>query len=152
MNAPIENDPDVRQNMLSLDEKLTKDQVEYVGRMLRKLITQLEKKRYSEPLRPVEWEQWNNFILSTYACGFVCCDGGETMDDRAQTPISQVIRALQEDPKPVEGFSLRELRQIIHFIIRSERWGDAGAETGGGAVWGLIDTSLGDAIARRLGA
>lgn len=36
--------------------------------------------------------------------------------------------------------------------MRSERWGDGGAGTGGGAVWGLITSRLGNAIAHRLGA
>ena len=72
------------------------------------------------------------------------------MDDDTRTPIRELIETLKRDPSPVEGMSLREIRQIIHFIMRDERWGDQGQDTGGGAVWGLITSPLGNAIANRL--
>ena len=74
------------------------------------------------------------------------------MGDRERTPVLEFIRRLEGDVGQVEGLSLGDLRKVLHYIMRSERWGDGGAGTGGGAVWRLITSRLGDAIARRLGA
>lgn len=92
------------------------------------------------------------FIDTTYACGFVCGDAGTDMGDGLKTPVAEVIETLTRDPAQLEELSLRDLRRIVHYIMRSERWSDGGCDTGGGAVWKLITSRLGDALARRLGA
>lgn len=74
------------------------------------------------------------------------------MGDPEKTPVPDFIRNLERNLGRVDSLSLRDLRRIMHYIMRSERWGDGGAGTGGGAVWGLITSRLGDAIAQRLGA
>lgn len=148
----IDADPDIRQDAVRLDEKLTLQQIRFVAEKLQDLVNKYTLSSRDERMRPTEWLEWDAFIQAAYACGFVCSDAGQDMGDTAQTPVPDVISRLQQDPRCVEDLTLRELRRILHYIIRSERWGDAGANTGGGAVWGLISSRLGGAIASRLGA
>jgi|GEM_PF-1022821 hypothetical protein len=148
----LQNDPDIREGLFSLEEKLTIQQVRFVGTRLRDLLVRYEHASRDERLQPIEWVEWSAFIDATYSCGFVCHDGGENMGDREKTPLPEFMRWLERDLGRVDTLCLRELRRILHYIMRSERWGDGGAGTGGGAVWGLITSRLGDAIARRLGA
>lgn len=148
----IDDDPDIRQDGFRLDEKLTREQVRFVAQKLQDLVNKYTLGSRDERMRPTEWLEWDNFIDAAYACGFVCSDAGQDMGDDAQTPVPDVISRLQQDPRRTADLTLRELRRILHYIIRSERWGDAGADTGGGAVWGLISSRLGGAIASRLGA
>lgn len=148
----LQNDPDIREGLFSLQEKLTIQQVRFVGTRLRDLLVRYEHASRDERLQPIEWVEWSAFIDACYACGFVCHDGGEDMGDREKTPVSEFMRWLERDLGRVDTLGLRDLRRILHYIMRSERWGDGGAGTGGGAVWGLITSRLGDAIAHRLGA
>lgn len=148
----LQNDPDIREGLFSLEEKLTIQQVRFVGTRLRDLLVRYEHASRDERLQPIEWVEWSAFIDATYSCGFVCHDGGENMGDREKTPLPEFMRWLERDLGRVDTLCLRELRRILHYIMRSERWCDGGAGTGGGAVWGLITSRLGDAIARRLGA
>lgn len=78
--------------------------------------------------------------------------GGEDMGDPKKTPVPEFMRKLEDNLELVESLCLRDLRRILHYVMRSERWGDGGAGTGGGAVWALITSRLGNAIVRRLGA
>lgn len=148
----LQDDPDIREALFSLEEKLTIQQVQFVGVRLRDLLVRYENASCEERLRPIEWAEWSAFRDATYSCGFVCHDGGEDMGDREKTLVWEFIRKLEGELGRVDGLSLRDLRRILHYIMRSERWGDGGAGTGGGDVWGLITSRLGNAIARRLGA
>lgn len=148
----LQNDPDIREALFSLEEKLTIQQVRFVGARLRDLIVRYEHASRDERLQPIEWKEWSAFIDAAYSCGFVCHDGGEDMGDRSKTPVPEFMRRLERDLRQVDTLGLRDLRRILHYIMRSERWGDGGAGTGGGAVWGLITSRLGDAVARRMGA
>jgi hypothetical protein len=148
----IEHDPDIRQGVFRLDEQLTLQQIRFVGVKLRELIRRHETSSRDERTRPIDWPEWHAFIDAAYACGFVCGDAGEDMGDDAKTPVPEKIRTLKSSPAGLEQLSLRDLRRIVHYIMRSERWGDGGCDTGGGAVWDLITSRLGDALARRLGA
>jgi len=150
MTNSIHEDRDIRQQNFSLNDKLTLEQVQFVARRLKDLIARQQTSSTSNGVKPTEWQEWRLFIGAAYACGFVCRDADEHMDDDAHTPIRELIETLKRDSSPVVDMSLRELRQIIHFIMRDERWSDQGQDTGGGAVWGLITSSLGPAIARRL--
>lgn len=149
--SALQNDPDIRQGAFSLDEKLTIQQVRFVGARLRDLLVRYQDATRDERVRPIDWPEWSAFIDAAYSCGFVCSDGGDHMGDRAQTPVSEFMHSLEADLSRVENLSLRDLRKILHYVMRSERWGDGGADTGGGAVWRLITSRLGDAVARRLG-
>lgn len=148
----LQNDPDIREALFSLEEKLTIQQVRFVGARLRDLLVRYETVSRDERAQPIEWAEWSALIDAAYSCGFVCCDGGEDMGDQEKTPVPEFIRRLEGDLGRVDALCLRDLRRILHYIMRSERWGDGGAGTGGGAVWGLITSRLGTAIARRLGA
>ena len=145
----LHNDPDIREAPFSLEEKLTIQQVRFVAARLRDLLIRYDTATRDERAQPIEWSA---FIDAAYTCGFVCRDAGEDMGDPEKTPVPEFIRRLEDNLGRVDRLSLRDLRRIMHYIMRSERWGDGGAGTGGGAVWGLITSRLGDAIARRLGA
>ncbi|MFY0624124.1 MAG: hypothetical protein JXQ89_20765 [Pelagimonas sp.] len=148
----LEKDPDIRHGLFSLEDQLTVEQVRFVGARLRDLLVRYETATRDERLRPIDWAEWSVFIDAAYSCGFVCSDGGEDMGDREKTPVPEFMQQLERDLGRVDTLSLRDMRRILHFVMRSERWGDGGAGTGGGAVWGLIRSRLGDVIARRLGA
>ena len=148
----LQNDPDIRDDVFSLEEKLSIQQVRFVGARLRDLLARYETASRDERAQPIEWAEWSAFIDAAYSCGFVCRDGGEDMGDPEKTPVPVFMRRLEGDIGAVDTLCLRDLRRILHYIMRSERWGDGGMGTGGGAVWGLITSRLGAAIARRLGA
>lgn len=148
----LEKDPDIRHGLFSLEDQLTVEQVRFVGARLRDLLVRYETATRDERLRPIDWAEWSVFIDAAYSCGFVCRDGGEDMGDREKTPVPEFMRRLERDLGRVDTLSLRDMRRILHYVMRSERWGDGGAGTGGGAVWGLITSRLSDVIARRLGA
>lgn len=148
----LTDDPDIREAPFSLEEKLTIQQVRFVASRLRDLLVRYESASPNDRLKPNEWPEWSAFIDAAYSCGFVCHDAGEDMGDRDQTPVSESVHWLEDDVSRVDGLGLRDLRRVLHYIIRSERWGDGGGGTGGGAVWQLITSRLGDVIARRLGA
>lgn len=150
MTYSICKDRDIRQQNFSLNDKLTLEQVQFVAQRLSDLVARQKTSYASDVIKPISWQEWRLFIEAAYACGFVCRDAGEHMDDDARTPIKELIETLKRDSSPVVDMSLRELRQIIHFIMRDERWSDQGQDTGGGAVWGVIASPLGSAIARRL--
>lgn len=147
----LQNDPGIREAPFSLEEKLTIQQVRFVGARLRNLLVRYETASRGERLRPIEWAEWSAFINAAYSCGFVCNDGAEGMGDREKTLVPEFIRWLEGDLGTIQTLCLCNLRRILNGIVRSERWSDGGAGTGGGAVWMLIMSRLGNAIARRLG-
>jgi hypothetical protein len=148
----IKDDPDIRQAGFSLEDKLTLEQIRLVGSSLRNLINRYETYSRDAPVRPIDWPEWDTFLETAYACGFVCSDAGTDMGDDMKTPVVEVIEELKRSPVRLEELGLRDLRRILHYILRRERWSDGGRDTGGGAVWDLITSRLGDALARRLGA
>ena len=150
--SALKNDQDIREGLFGLEEKLPIQQVRFVGARLRDLIVRYENASCDERLQPIEWKEWSAFIDAAYSCGFVCHDGGEDMGDRKKTPVPEFMRRLESDLGQVDTLDLCDLRRILHYIMRSERRGDAGTGKGGDAVWGLITWRLGDAFARRLGA
>ena len=148
----LHHDPDIREGLFGLEEKLTIQQVRFVAARLRDLLVRHDTDSRGERTQPIAWAEWSAFIDAAYSCGFVCHDAGEDMGDPEKTPVPEFMRRLEGNLGRVDRLSLRDLRRIIHYIMRSARWGDGGAGTGGGAVWRLITSRLGDAIARRLGA
>lgn len=148
----IQDDPDIREENLGLEDKLTTGQVDFVAKRLRDLIDRYKASSTSRDTKPRDWPEWGLFIDAAYCCGFVCRDAGEFLDAEGRLPVRGLIDRLQKDPSRVEDLSLRELRQILHFIMRDERWSDQGQDTSGGPLWSLISSRLGDAIARRMTA
>jgi hypothetical protein len=45
---------------------------------------------------------------------------------------------------------LHQIREVIHFLVRSERWGDMNSDTGGGPLWDSLEGGAAKAIADRL--
>ena len=148
----LQNDPDIRDDLFGLEEKLTIQQVRFVGERLRDLLNRYNTAPREERAKPKEWAEWSTFINAAYSCGFVGHDGGEHMGDREGAPVPEFMRRLEGDLGLVDTLCLRDLRRILHYVMRSERWGDGGADKGGGALWGLITSRLGEAIAHRLAA
>lgn len=93
----LQNDPDIREGLFGLEEKLTIQQVRFVGERLRDLIVRYENASRDERLQPIEWKEWSAFIDAAYSCGFVCHDGGEDMGDREKTPVPEFMRRLECD-------------------------------------------------------
>lgn len=59
--------------------------------------------------------EYRLFLDGAYACGFVCTDGKLEGDlDQVNTHPTEVINA----------WSFPELRQYVHFLLRSEKWAD----------------------------
>ena len=54
------------------------------------------------------------------------------------------------DPRNVATLDLRQLREIIPYLIRSERWRDMRADTGGGAISEFLERGAAKMFARRL--
>ena len=75
----LQNDPDIREAEFSLEEKLTIQQVRFVGVRLRDLLIRYETALRDERLQPIEWAEWSAFIDAAYSCGCVCGDGNERM-------------------------------------------------------------------------
>jgi hypothetical protein len=147
----LQYDQHICEALFSLEEQLTIQQLRFVAERLRDLLTRYDTAARDERAKPIEWAEWSAFIDAAYSCEFVCRDGGEDMGDREKTPVPEFMRRLEGDLGRVDTLGLRDLCRVLHYIMRSERWSDGGAGTGGGAVRGLITSRLGDAIARRLG-
>lgn len=147
----LQNDLGIREAPFSLEEKLTIQQVRFVGARLRNLLVRYETASRGERLRPIEWAEWSAFIDAAYSCGFVCNDSAEGMGDREKTLVPEFIRRLEGDLGTIQTLCLCNLRRILNGIVRSERWSDGGASTGGSAVLVLITSRLGNAVAGRLG-
>ena len=146
----LQNDPNIREAPFSLEEKLTIQQVRFVGAQLRNLLVRHETSR-SRRLRPIKWGEWSDFVDAAYSCSFVCNDSAEGMGDREKTLVPEFIRRLEGDLGTIQTLCLCNLRRILNGIVRSERWSDGGASTGGSAVLVLITSRLGNAVAGRLG-
>ncbi|GGC21639.1 hypothetical protein GCM10011363_42860 [Marivita lacus] len=147
----LQNDPGIREAPFSLEEKLTIQQVRFVGARFRNLLVWHETASRSTRLRPIKWGEWSDFVDAAYSCGFVCNDSAEGMGDREKTLAPEFIRRLEGDLGTIQTLCLCNLRRILNGIVRSERWSDGGASTGGSAVLVLITSRLGNAVAGRLG-
>lgn len=95
----LQNDPDIREGLFGLEEKLTIQQVRFVGERLRDLIVRYENASRDERLQPIEWKEWSAFIDAAYSCGFVCHDGGEDMGDRKKNAGAGVHAKARVSPR-----------------------------------------------------
>ncbi|MEY4890361.1 MAG: hypothetical protein RIQ75_1491 [Pseudomonadota bacterium] len=145
----LQNDLDIREALVSIEEKPTIQHARLIGAQLWDLLIQYARASRDERLDQIKWPKWPAIMDPAYACGFVCGDAGEAMCDEGKTPVSEKIKALKRSAAGLEQLTLRDLRRIVHYIMRSERCGNAGQDTEGGAVWDLITLRLGDALAGR---
>lgn len=146
----IWDDPDVAslENKIShpnsLIDKLSVDQILDMA----KLLGQLHDRFMKDDSKPVSWPEWQSFMDMAYDLGFVCRDAGHQMDDG--TPTADFINLMITDKALVKSLSLRQIRQVIHYIVRSERHGDAGGDLGAGTLYNFVENGLADAFAGRL--
>ena len=93
--------------------------------------------------RPVDWTEWKLFLSTGYGCGFVCND----LDaEEGHTVFQQVL-----DTSPLgEQLTVRQLRALFHYIIRSERWGDMGGDKGGNTLWVFLEADAAVVVRNRL--
>lgn len=153
----IWNDPDVfsptdetqtAKQPFSINDKLTIDQVVTIAPALWKLHDKVNKNL--DTSAPVQWPEWNGFITLAYENGFVCRDVSDLKDDVDRTTIYDFIEQLKRDQDQVDELTLREIRQVIHYIVRSERWGDGGGPNGAGTLYSFITSGLADRFGNRL--
>jgi hypothetical protein len=94
--------------------------------------------------RPVDWPEWRLFYQAAYACGFVCAFP-ETPADY-QSSFMRIVSG--EDDITI--LDLRRIRLAMTFMIRSERSLDSGADTGGGALWTMLQSGKTQELCERL--
>lgn len=93
--------------------------------------------------RPVDWTEWKLFLSAGYGCGFVCKD----LDaEEGHTVFRQVLDISSSG----EQLTVRQLRALFHYIIRSERWGDTGGFRGGNTLWVFLESNAAEAVRNRL--
>lgn len=150
----ILNDPDVAslenkiQHPNSLIDKLSIDQILEMAKLLGQLHDRYLKDGQVSGSKPVSWDEWQAFMIKAYDLGFVCSDAGHQMDDGTST--GDFINMLIADKALVKSLTLRQIRQVIHYIVRSERHGDAGGDRGAGTLYNFLENGLADAFAGRL--
>lgn len=141
--APTEN-PNPRR----LTDKLSAKQVAAMAGLLSNLHERFLIEGCNETPSPSSWPEWVAFLQGAYDLGFVCHDAGDVLDDGSRT--SYIIVQLAADPALASNVTLRQLRQIIHYIVRSERWGDAGGSFGAGTLYRFVGAGLAKAFQERL--
>ncbi len=122
--APPSKSGTISNALFSKRSRLHREQVDYVFRLLDLLeekacrhfqvkaidMVPMEKHREFTDL-----ETYGLFIGAAYACGFV------TRDGTTSNPLEKCQDNLTHS---VAQLSLPELRQLMHFIVRKERWDD----------------------------
>ncbi|WP_394410716.1 hypothetical protein [Sulfitobacter sp. 1A12126] len=125
----------------SIEEKVSVNQVRHMRWVLQCLI---EKYETTDGFgRPVDWSEWQRFLSAGYVCGFVCKDleAGEG---------SAVFHKLLDTLGGAQYLTIRQLRALFHYIIRSERWGDMGGDRGGNTLWVFLESDAAEAVCKRL--
>jgi len=139
----LADDPDFKSgsSAISIEEKLNTEQV---GLMRWALQCLIEKHlAFDGRGRPVDWTEWKLFLSAGYGCGFVCND----LDaEEGHTVFSQVL----DTSSSGEQLTVRQLRALFHYIIRSERWGDMGGDRGGNTLWVFLESDAAKAVRNRL--
>lgn len=95
---------------------------------------------------PRSWGEWDLFHRVAYGSGFVCTVPVDYPGYEAS------FRNLIEGREPVSSMGLDRIRLAMTFMMRSERWGDSGNATGGGAVWSLLRSGKAEDVSARLEA
>jgi hypothetical protein len=133
---------------IALIDKLSIDQILEMAKLLGQLHDRNLKDGQVSGSKPVSWDEWQAFMIMAYDLGFVCRDAGYQMDDG--TPTGDFINLMIADKALVKSLTLRKIRQVIHYIVRSERHGDAGGDRGAGTLYNFVENGLADAFAGRL--
>ena len=132
----------------SLNEKLPIMNVQSMAKLLSDLHAKSQQSINNTDANPIDWTEWIAFLERSYDLGFVCRDANNRMDDGTSTSL--FIAMLSENRKQVQILSLRQIRQVIHYIVRSERWADLGSERGSGTLYRFVNDGLAESFACRL--
>jgi hypothetical protein len=134
----------------SLNDKLNVEQVLTMGDALWKLHDTYHVMAKSTADGTPDRKEMDRFLDQCYKLGFVCRDGSDRMINPDKTGIDDFIKVLEQDLNLVSSLSLREIRQVTHFLARSERWGDSGGEYGSGIIIYFAQSGLAAAFSKRL--
>ena len=137
-------------DLFSLDDKLTIAQVSAMGKALWNLNNTYHDMAKSTAGGAPDRQEMDRFLDQCYKLGFVCRDGSDRLNDPDKKRIDDFIRVLEQDLNLVSSLSLREIRQVTHFLARSERFGDSGGEYGSGIIIYFAQSGLAAAFAIRL--
>lgn len=88
--------------------------------------------------------EYQRFFEGAYACGFVCSDFPP------EPPPGLSYESVRQRPQLLADQPLQAVRQLVHFLIRKERWNFEMADEPGGAIRGALDDGLVDALAEYL--
>ena len=91
--------------------------------------------------------EYTRFIKGAYACGFVCDDFSPSQSFNGLT-YDQVLTR----PHVLREGSLQLVRQVVHAVVRSERWNFQVVDEEVGVVWQALEKGLINEIANRLTA
>lgn len=141
--SSLSDDPGVKLEsaLVSIEDKISKDQIQLMRWALQSLIEKYQ--AFNGRGRPVDWTEWKLFLSAGYGCGFVCNDL-DTEEGHA------VFRQILDTPSSGEQLTIRELRALKHYIIRSERWGDMGGNRGGNTLLVFLESDAAEAVRNRL--
>ena len=121
----------------SIFDPVSADQIRLMRWALQSLIEKYQ--AFNGHGRPVDWTEWKLFLSAGYGCGFVCND----LDaEEGHTVFRQVL----ETSSFGEQLTVRQLRVLFHYIIRSERWGDMGGDRGGNTLWVFLESDAAEAV------
>lgn len=139
----LADDPDFYSGSFAfnIDEMLSADQV----RLMRWALQCLTEKyrAFDGRGRPVDWTEWKLIISAGYGCGFVCKDLDAEEGHR-------IFYKLLDSSSEAGRLTIRQLRALFHYIIRSERWGDMGGDRGGNTLWVFLESDAAEAVRNRL--
>ncbi|WP_341223960.1 hypothetical protein [Loktanella salsilacus] len=136
--------------LFSLDDKLTIAQVSAMGEALWNLNNTYHDLARLAVDRIPGRQEMDRFLNQCYKLGFVCRDGSDRLNDPDKTRIDDFIRVLEQDLNLVSSLNLCEIRQVTHFLARSEKFGDSGGEYGSGIIIYFAQSGLAAAFAKRL--
>jgi len=142
-NDRLSADLDIRPvgSSISIIEPVSAEQVQLMRWALQCLSEKYQS--YYGRGRPVDWSEWKLFLSAGYVCGFVCNDLDAEEGHR-------IFRNLLEVPSDAEHLTVRKLRALVHYIIRSERWGDAGGDKGAITLWKFLESDAAKGVCERL--
>jgi hypothetical protein len=120
-----------------------------MANLIRRLVIRFERSEYFrhgalDTDEPIAWTEWNELVHGAYELGFVSPEIPATLD------LGSLVERAIQAPSSVASLELEQLRQILHFLVRSERWGDTDSCTGGGPLWDALCSGTLKAIADQL--
>ncbi|MEP4988264.1 MAG: hypothetical protein ABJV68_11295 [Paracoccaceae bacterium] len=142
-NDLLSTDLDIKPvgSFLSVFDPVSAEQVQLMRWALQCLIEKYQ--AFDGRSRPVDWSEWKLFLSAGYACGFVCNDLDAEEGHR-------IFRNLLKAPSEAQHLTVRKLRALVHYIIRSERWGDMGGDRGGNTLMVFLESDAAEAVRNRL--